>query len=81
MLPCLVSVLLTFWVQDVLKFEKKIRRQKVNLNGGDDDEEPNHIPGKGGGVLPFMFRICHASLLQTFNYLYKIVYSGNFNSA
>jgi hypothetical protein len=27
MLPCLVSVLLTF----VLKFEKKIRRQKVNM--------------------------------------------------
>ena len=29
MLPCLVSVLLTFEIQDVLKFEKIIRRQKI----------------------------------------------------
>jgi hypothetical protein len=30
MLPCLVSVLLTFEIEGVLKFEKIIRRQKVN---------------------------------------------------
>ena len=32
MLPCLVSVLLTFEIQGVLKFEKIIRRQKVNAD-------------------------------------------------
>ena len=32
MLPCLVSVLLTFEIQSVLKFEKIIRRQKVKCD-------------------------------------------------
>ena len=39
MLPCLVSVVLTFLIQDVLKFEKKIRRQKVNSVLTDSTEQ------------------------------------------